>query len=230
MDISWDHLKELYMKNRSQGDDAGLSLVPKLKYEHLHLTSYSKMRVDLAAQWLTDVFLVYLDEWEESVKGREDLDKSQIILMMLSAETRQGLRLTVMSFVELVQYAFTIPGVSVFLSNRFTLRSRPSPPLPRRPLPSLTYPRPLPPRPLSPRHLPPRPRRLPSRPRPGRGEDGAGRGEGDVARGEAKAVLDGEMAVLAAVANVVLDVGKAVLDGVPSTAIIIAISPSTTAF
>eukprot|EP00731_Ephydatia_muelleri_P035495 Em0129g3a len=226
------------------------------------------MRVDLAAQWLTDVFLVYLDEWEESVKGREDLDKSQIILMMLSAETRQGLRLTVMSFVELVQYAFTIPGVSVFLSNRkvmaglnpveyralqywhgasarlqnifyhremvwyevFTLRSRPSPPLPRRPLPSLTYPRPLPPRPLSPRHLPPRPRRLPSRPRPGRGEDGAGRGEGDVARGEAKAVLDGEMAVLAAVANVVLDVGKAVLDGVPSTAIIIAISPSTTAF
>ncbi|KAL5503454.1 hypothetical protein EMCRGX_G010408 [Ephydatia muelleri] len=37
---------------------------------------------------------------------------------MLSAETRQGLRLTVMSFVELVQYAFTIPGVSVFLSNR----------------------------------------------------------------------------------------------------------------
>ncbi|KAL5510548.1 hypothetical protein EMCRGX_G006110 [Ephydatia muelleri] len=50
MDISWDHLKELYMKNRSQGDDAGLSLVPKLKYEHLLLTSYSKMRVDLAAQ------------------------------------------------------------------------------------------------------------------------------------------------------------------------------------
>ena len=38
------------MKNRSQGDDAGLSLVPKLKYEHLLLTSYSKMRVDLAAQ------------------------------------------------------------------------------------------------------------------------------------------------------------------------------------
>ena len=50
MDISWDHLKELYMKNRSHGDDVGLSLVPNLKYEHLHLTSYSKMWVDLAAQ------------------------------------------------------------------------------------------------------------------------------------------------------------------------------------
>lgn len=33
--------------NRSQ---AGLSLIPKLKYEHLHLTNFSKMRVDLAAQ------------------------------------------------------------------------------------------------------------------------------------------------------------------------------------
>ena len=29
---------------------AGLRLVPKLKYEHVHLTNFSKMRVDLAAQ------------------------------------------------------------------------------------------------------------------------------------------------------------------------------------
>jgi hypothetical protein len=40
----------------------GLSLVPKLKYEHVYLTSYSKMRVDLAAQvrtaWL--MLLAYL--------------------------------------------------------------------------------------------------------------------------------------------------------------------------
>ena len=28
----------------------GLSLVPKIKYEHVYLTSFSKMRVDLAAQ------------------------------------------------------------------------------------------------------------------------------------------------------------------------------------
>ena len=29
---------------------SGLSLIPKLKYEHVYLTSFSKMRVDLAAQ------------------------------------------------------------------------------------------------------------------------------------------------------------------------------------
>ncbi len=28
----------------------GLSLLPKLKFEHVYLTSFSKMRVDLAAQ------------------------------------------------------------------------------------------------------------------------------------------------------------------------------------
>ena len=32
------------------GAGTGVSLVPKLKYEHIHLTSFSKMRVDLAAQ------------------------------------------------------------------------------------------------------------------------------------------------------------------------------------
>ena len=41
---------ELYTNNRAQVEDTGLALVPRLKYEHVHLTSYSKMRVDLAAQ------------------------------------------------------------------------------------------------------------------------------------------------------------------------------------
>ena len=41
---------ELYANNRAHATDTGLALVPRLKYEHVHLTSYSKMRVDLAAQ------------------------------------------------------------------------------------------------------------------------------------------------------------------------------------
>ena len=39
----------LYYNNRSR-TSAGLALVKKLKYEHVYLTSYSKMRVDLAVQ------------------------------------------------------------------------------------------------------------------------------------------------------------------------------------
>ena len=48
-EISWSHLMELYKTNRAR-DNPGLALLPKLKYEHVYLTSYSKMRVDLAAQ------------------------------------------------------------------------------------------------------------------------------------------------------------------------------------
>ena len=48
-EISWSHLVNLYWRNRSQ-ETPGLALLPKLKYEHIELSSYSKMRVDLAAQ------------------------------------------------------------------------------------------------------------------------------------------------------------------------------------
>lgn len=50
--ISWQHLVDLYHRHRGSGiaPDAGLSILPKLKFEHVKLTSYSKMRVDLAAQ------------------------------------------------------------------------------------------------------------------------------------------------------------------------------------
>ena len=46
-EIAWSHLISLYERNRSE---AGLSLIPKLKFEHIYLTTFSKMRVDLAAQ------------------------------------------------------------------------------------------------------------------------------------------------------------------------------------
>jgi hypothetical protein len=54
-DISWGHLEKLYENDKGADRQApGLAVVPKLKYEHLHLTSFSKMRVDLAAQVLSE--------------------------------------------------------------------------------------------------------------------------------------------------------------------------------
>ena len=42
---------QLYKRNTgAHTNTPGLSLGPKLKYEHVYLTSFSKMRVDLAAQ------------------------------------------------------------------------------------------------------------------------------------------------------------------------------------
>ena len=40
----------LYHKCQPAVTSPGLTLLPKLKYEHINLTSFSKMRVDLAAQ------------------------------------------------------------------------------------------------------------------------------------------------------------------------------------
>ena len=50
--MKWCHIADLYDRsNGAQTDTPGVPcLVHKLKYEHIHLTSFSKMRVDLAAQ------------------------------------------------------------------------------------------------------------------------------------------------------------------------------------
>ena len=44
------HNRSLLRKTEQVTETPGLSLMPKIKYEHVHLTSFSKMRVDLAAQ------------------------------------------------------------------------------------------------------------------------------------------------------------------------------------
>ena len=49
--IVWQHLQDLYKKLSGMAiQSKGLNLVPKLKQEHVKLTSYARMRVDLAAQ------------------------------------------------------------------------------------------------------------------------------------------------------------------------------------
>ena len=52
---------DLYYRDTAK--PAGLRQVPKLKYEHIKLTSFSKMRVDLAAQVMfqtDDNIIIYL--------------------------------------------------------------------------------------------------------------------------------------------------------------------------
>ena len=44
------YIKDLYMLNSKNTETPGMCVIPKLKLEHIKLTSFSKMRVDLAAQ------------------------------------------------------------------------------------------------------------------------------------------------------------------------------------
>lgn len=49
--ITWEHLRSLYRAKMSLSERSeGLYLLKKLSKEHLDLTSYSRMRVDLAAE------------------------------------------------------------------------------------------------------------------------------------------------------------------------------------
>ena len=49
--INWQFLIKLYEKNTGRNTETpGLSMAHKLKYEHLQLTSFTKLRVDLAVQ------------------------------------------------------------------------------------------------------------------------------------------------------------------------------------
>ena len=45
-------------------------------------------------QWLSDDFLGYLNDWSESVKGRQGFTPAQKQMMELSRETLEGLRMT----------------------------------------------------------------------------------------------------------------------------------------
>jgi hypothetical protein len=76
--ILWSHLQALYKRDTEQG--AGLRLLPKLKFEHVNLTAFSKMRVDLAAQVLSSSVSKALEftggsEVEETVKFTANFDK-----------------------------------------------------------------------------------------------------------------------------------------------------------
>ena len=49
-EISWQHICQLYERNLGSANNCGVSMVHKLTLEHINLTSFSKMSVDLAAQ------------------------------------------------------------------------------------------------------------------------------------------------------------------------------------
>ena len=63
-------------------------MVPKLKLEHLDLTVFSKMHVDLAAQ------VGYLAQWETSVKKSLGFSGTEKNMMLLSGETLYGVKMT----------------------------------------------------------------------------------------------------------------------------------------
>ena len=94
-------------------------------------------------QWLEKDFLPYLENWEKWTQSVPNLTATEQNNMLLSAETRLGLKITCKycmytcrlytckqwwpfsihthvgkSFIEVVRYLFTVSGVTSFLSQR----------------------------------------------------------------------------------------------------------------
>ena len=55
---------------------------------------YIYIMVLILLQWLEKEFLGYLNEWEESVEGRVEIEKKERNKMLLSRETIEGLRMS----------------------------------------------------------------------------------------------------------------------------------------
>ena len=54
--VLWQHITQIFYQDM----DNGLKLLPRLSYEHVNLTPYSVMRVNLAAQVLSTSVAVVL--------------------------------------------------------------------------------------------------------------------------------------------------------------------------
>ena len=60
----------------------------------LQIISNLQLFVVITLQWLEEDFMMYLNNWEQSVKGRPGFKASEMKKMLLSSETRLGLSIT----------------------------------------------------------------------------------------------------------------------------------------
>ena len=60
----------------------------------LQIISNLQLFVVITLQWLEEDFMMYLNNWEHSVKGRPGFKASEMKKMLLSSETRLGLSIT----------------------------------------------------------------------------------------------------------------------------------------
>ncbi|XP_011680559.1 uncharacterized protein LOC100893587 [Strongylocentrotus purpuratus] len=75
---------------------------------------------DSRFEWLRDVFLQYLSDWEKAIADSPNLSAIERERRCISKETRDGLRITVNSFVELTKELLVEEGVQYVLSEKFS--------------------------------------------------------------------------------------------------------------
>jgi hypothetical protein len=70
-------------------------------------------------KWFELDFLAYMDSWREYAISRNDLKTEDKSKTMFSAQTLEGLKITVYSFVEVLPYLLSLDVAAFNLNERF---------------------------------------------------------------------------------------------------------------
>jgi hypothetical protein len=63
--------------------------------------------------------LKYLDDWDEYAMSKQDMRATKREKLTLSKQTKEGLKITVLSFIEVVRYLLSLEGAKFVYSERF---------------------------------------------------------------------------------------------------------------
>ncbi|XP_071810703.1 uncharacterized protein [Apostichopus japonicus] len=119
-EIRWSHLLSLQEWDQQLNAQApGLRFI-NLLFKTSTLTILLRMRVYLAAQWLEDDFLGFLNEWNTEAQEATDVPKKERQKLFLCRETYAGHQITVKSFVQLTKELLQTPGVKYILSEKIS--------------------------------------------------------------------------------------------------------------
>ncbi|XP_026826555.1 uncharacterized protein LOC113562198 [Ooceraea biroi] len=108
--VKWEYFQILHNKDKTL--PAEMRVCPKLTINHLILTNMAKMRVPLAAQILEES-LNKLNTWEQHVQNGDISEKK-----FLTRQTADGLRVTIKSTLDIVNYLTLDAGFDSVLTGR----------------------------------------------------------------------------------------------------------------
>ena len=75
-------------------------------------------KYDQRLKWLQRTFLGYFSDWKRNIEMREGFTRREKEKMLISAETYEGLRITVLSIVEIIPYLLE-NGLDFVLTEKF---------------------------------------------------------------------------------------------------------------
>lgn len=75
--------------------------------------------LDRRLHWLQSDFLNYFQDWKDWAMSQVDVTLSERKQYFISDQTWEGLQICVKSFVEVVKFSLTIPGVSYVVATTF---------------------------------------------------------------------------------------------------------------